>query len=91
MSKAEEIRDKILKIINNRPQHIHQVGKDSWMSERVLEILEQYAAEVSRERAVEFTFDSLGHNDHPNSNEDPRIKAQLRKRFDNWIKEQEEL
>ena len=52
MSKAEEIRDKILKIINNRPQHIHQVGKDSWMSERVLEILEQYANEVSRERII---------------------------------------
>ena len=54
------------------------------------EFVQQYTYRVSRERAVEFTFDSLGHNDHPNSNEDPRIKAQLRKRFDNWLKEQEE-
>ena len=94
MSKAEEFLREHGHITEMTRNYPHRTEKSYIISDKTLHELmrvfaEQYAAEVSRERAVEFMFDSLGYNDHPNSNEYPRIKAHLRKRFDNWIKEQE--
>jgi len=50
--------------------------------DNVAKLLSEYAQQVS----IEFAFEMLGHNEHPNSNIDGQIKNKLKASFNEWIK-----
>ena len=82
--KAEEYKEEIYDLVDRMLETCDKKLIKHWD-----DIVWDRVCEISRELAVEFAFEVLGHNEHPNSNVDESIKTRLRKSFDEWKSKQE--